>query len=358
MNKQEMLKEDFYKFVFQAGIKEIQDIKDIPVVPGSFEEVLNNIHRAKDKVAEKEFLSLYEKYGFDKNSKNNDPHGYNEFLNDLRGLDIVSEEVLNSIFCGEFPTGEFNASARRVPNGYLCLLNRGLRHFLYRISCAASYGCTDYNDLRTALIDKTNPNWLGMKIYALGTCANYLLNNEANFYWEGREQSTDCLMLGSAFSSSMRTFVVAHELAHAQLGHLNENKTNYLLTPVGELEVIQKSYDQEFEADAVAQAILIEMARKENHVGVICGGVCFLYADIIFDQFRNKLAGEFNSISTTHPPSEQRIDSLLNLISTYCSEYESEFVDMALKVFQQLEQVVKFSNVRLENGGIEIEFEE
>ncbi len=243
-----------------------------------------------------------------------DEFGYgDDFLDRIAISDRVSNSILSRVFCAEFPTGDFNACAMYSPNGYLCLINKGLRNLVFRMSMAV----WTYYLWREEIDGKEKPSFEDMMKYVLEICYKYLTGQTGPAETDIKH-SKGALERGAEIARSIRLFVVAHEVAHAELGHLDSGIRQAVASPVGEIDILQKSRQQEFEADALAQEILTNIAEKtqQNSDGsggsllVVCGGVCFLSIEMIISKCREILFKQELPHPTTHPSSKDRINAL------------------------------------------------
>jgi hypothetical protein len=122
--------------------------------------------------------------------------------------------------------------------------------------------------------------------------------------------------------STMKHFVTAHEVGHVICGHLDGGESRLISIRGHVLEVVRKSYEQEFEADLFAQeALALADQQRENLFGdswsFMAGGVCFLLASQILEVAASKLSTDSKEPSGTHPPDTERIDRLLTFINKH-----------------------------------------
>lgn len=285
-----------------------------------------------------------------------DPSGYAAFLDDVLAVQGIQRTTTDSVYCGEFPTGEFNASARRVKTGHLILLNRGLRQLLYNLSLAASYRIKDGNELSSAIVKPRSHEWVEIAVYVIGVILNYFKGNPF-FDWKGCSHSQHALLAASGLSSSMRLFVIAHEVAHAELGHLDHNHTYNARTPLGDVEFISNSYEQEFEADRFAQQVSLEIARSDRNIGPVCGGVAFIMLDGIIELAKGRFFNRQLEPSTTHPLAEHRLTAIMEYVREYGAAVEYEWCQQTIAFFVQVYEIVEYSNVSFEDGSVRISFD-
>jgi len=357
MTQSKRLAKEYEQFVKQFGYEPA-------TFATSLEEVRNRIHSAPLSEKDRERRSLeWEMFlsgcGSKATSQENmklDPSGYGKFLDDVVTTSSINRVTTDIVYCGEFPTNEFNASARAVRTGHLILLNRGLRQLLYNLSLAVCYHIKDRNELTSAIAIPRSREWGEIAIYVIGIILNYF-KGQLSFNWNGCKHTQDCLIASSGLSGAMRSFVVAHEVAHAEMGHLDDNRTFHIKTPLGDIEIISKSYDQEFEADLLAQQVSIEIARNERAVGIVCGGVAFIMIDGIIELARARFFNQYIEQSSTHPLAEYRLTALMEYIKANCSALEYQWCQQALAIFVQVIEIVEQANITLNDGKISVSFD-
>jgi hypothetical protein len=134
--------------------------------------------------------------------------------------------------------------------------------------------------------------------------------------------------------------VVAHEYAHVLAGHLDAEplQTTRIATVSGSIDVVKKTLEQEFEADAIAQRLLlgIEDASEMRNFGerlpalldegqirqategfaAVAAPFLVLTIDAILEDVRktvgqNVLAAD----DASHPPARDRMDRLRDLVN-------------------------------------------
>jgi hypothetical protein len=95
---------------------------------------------------------------------------------------------------------------------------------------------------------------------------------------------------------------------------------------------VAKSYRQEFEADALAQKVVTQLAEKtaRNPDGsggsllITCGGVCFLTIEMMVSCLAAAFSGRARRAAATHPPSHERIAALYRLLGSMISPQQQE----------------------------------
>jgi hypothetical protein len=255
---------------------------------------------------------------------------YSEFENSLdlvrRGLELMGIEFPTQLYFGMFPTSVFNARAVRTQSGVLCLLNTGLTSFLYNFSIGCCYAVTEesHNFFRMPSFNATlrsEPRLLTALGIAISVAYQYIAHS-AHALPESlpEEYEAGTLTMAAGVAESMKTFVVAHEISHMLLGHLDSSMVTEcsVRTRVGEIRALNRSQEQEFAADLLAQRILIAIDQDSWPVtSFIGGGLFFFLANVFVEQLAEKLfhvASNEWSPSDTHPPALNRIDALKKFI--------------------------------------------
>jgi hypothetical protein len=126
------------------------------------------------------------------------------------------------------------------------------------------------------------------------------------------------MVILGAIVSPCEKFAVAHEYGHAIAGHLVKDKQVARETPAGNLELIQKSSDQEYEADAIGAKIMVadydparERAPYYFDLAARIGGALYLFAlDDLLTATGGALTGPRPTIVSDHPPARERAERL------------------------------------------------
>jgi Zn-dependent peptidase ImmA (M78 family) len=174
------------------------------------------------------------------------------------------------VYFNEFPTGEFNANARLVDDGALCLLNYGLVETLYNLSLCCCFPMRETQlglKLTMEMEAKSDPRAVQAVSNAVAVIYGYLKGDHGRPYAFEEKFDPTPFLLASHIDRSMRLFVLAHELGHVCCNHLSRGKMRALGSAV---DVCATRQDQEFEADLFAQNILLQLdqmiARHQSAV--------------------------------------------------------------------------------------------
>lgn len=228
-------------------------------------------------------------------------------------------EFGQAVYIDEMRIESFNGQAtrsERVPDGYFCFLNHGLFRLLHHLTLASSLITEPELEEH---VDKPYEVFPELKriaaIIAKKTMEAYLSRQQHPLIGSGQFQlSANGLGLANIKSFAMKTFVVAHELAHVRLGHLDK---------LAGFVSAEERWQMEFEADELAQQSLIRAAEAGRaRAEILGGGIAFLFCD----QIRRNVACDLKGISraslnrnSTHPPPLQRIKRLDDLLKKYFS---------------------------------------
>lgn len=283
----------------------------------------------------------------------NNRTGYEHVVDSFRTTRFAP--FLDYIFFAEYPTGLFNAQAKRTEHGYLCLLNRGMRQFLYGMAMATYYSVVDdaIHDPEASDPQQRELRNITRFGYAASNCMRYVRGDPTRTIFEGQHHTRTAMIWGGGAFGAMRDFVVAHEIAHMALGHLKQPKSQFILTPVGNLEVVKKSHEQEFAADRLAQDILFELS-VENGIGTLTGGLSFLMIDRILAMFRETIFGERKEGSPTHPSSEDRFEALFQHIKHRLKPHDLQRVIDMVSAFETIRWGMVC--IKITKGGIEFDY--
>jgi hypothetical protein len=214
-------------------------------------------------------------------------------------------ETVPPVFCGLFPTGSLNAQAVPVKGGALVLVHTGLMRLLYgvaKINVASAW----FNDTHP-LIDKRQT------AVALGELLNaYVFGGNPTLARELPPLQAERRTIAEELAQTCEHFILAHEYAHALRGHLDrECRFVTLKTPIGDLDVLAKRRQQEFEADQFALKLLAPAlvpapdASPRAQARLFAGVLLVFYVDGLITLIAQR-SGRNPSIVSDHPPSEER----------------------------------------------------
>jgi hypothetical protein len=266
----------------------------------------------------------------------------------IQGVDLPME-----VYFGTFPTNDFNANARRTANGALCLLNQGLTAFLYHFSVACCYPIETTAAAGKGATVRIPERFLYSEMPKLQEAfggalltAYYYLTRSQHEYPTTFSDSYDPFGFATAnlLTYAMRAFVVAHELSHVLLGHVDDSAASVrsAVTPVGEVTVLSRNQQQEFEADVMAQRILMAADRLLPNSGLYAsGGICFLATHLFVQQLAAKMFDvpfDERSPTNSHPPARDRISNLLGRLR------EEADKDVYARSFQLFRLLIKYSS--------------
>jgi hypothetical protein len=246
--------------------------------------------------------------------------GYMEAV--LLQYDFEGIHVLRPVYVDELPIRSFNGRAFNAKNssGVFCMLDYGLFRLLHHV-CTTAYLLTNQIDSGMDFAAASTSNLRVQVVQAVRVLFESYLQNEAHPLimpdgpWLDEYGFTGACEL----SYAIKLFVIAHELAHVRLGHLD----NPADKPDNE-----RKWQMEFEADRMAQQTLcsIEIAGKIPF-SVAGGGLGFLLIDLMRHEVFKALYSvrpEVQSKSGGHPPPLQRIKRLDEHLRGFFNERSRE----------------------------------
>jgi hypothetical protein len=222
----------------------------------------------------------------------------------------------HNVFAGEFPTGSFNAQIRPAANGFLVLINTGLMMFIYQTLKVMMYSAFDEGvnpiEYRNRVGNLSVAHVLSEIVLA------YLTVGDPRYATRLPALGGTRMMLFNDFFDNCERFAVAHEYGHLIGGHLDEPKLAVSNTPVGELEIVKKEWQQEFEADVLGALILLRaLPPIRNDYDfmkfkfVVSGPLIFFTLDELITKATMEILGLGNFVIVTdHPPAQLRIENL------------------------------------------------
>jgi hypothetical protein len=104
--------------------------------------------------------------------------------------------------------------------------------------------------------------------------------------------------------------------------------------------------------------VLIEIARKERHLGTVCGGVGFVMLDGIIEFAKTRFFKQQIEPSTTHPLAEHRLTAIMQYVREYGAPVEYEWCLQTIAFFMQVYDFVEQANISFHDGSIEVSFAE
>jgi hypothetical protein len=239
---------------------------------------------------------------------------------------------LPPLFAGEFPTTEMNGCILKSENGALILINSGLSFFLNHLSdLIAGYSISNTYKGHGFGTDGRDRRSRKVTVVAIANSLTwYLLIGQRNKLRRLPIPGEFQYVVSTMVKQETLKFVLAHEIAHATLGHINIPEPN----PV-----------HEFEADREAIAILrgqpIQHGMKEveelHSEARLAGPIFFLSACCLIDAALSRKPIEMltdmnrfvsdlpdlpegfryargESIGVTHPPPGERLQAMWEVV--------------------------------------------
>lgn len=272
-----------------------------------------------------------------------DPHHnvtqYSHYIEDklIRfGYEKYDEQYITRLF----PISTIDAQAKVLPNGVIILINEGLRNFftdIYGLLLKYKYV---QEAVRGNVISKENIK-LSSALVSLFT--SYILDGyyKKLVYYDETLLDIESISHFQLLLIHTMYFVVAHEHGHLVSGHLDKNKHILKKTLVGDIELAQKSWDDEFLADKIAARILFNdsfenIAPMSSAISIIT----FLKVDSFLSRVEDKILVSYGYKVPTlfdHPDSESRIQNILN--SGYATEGN---IELSHLWGQQMDELLNF----------------
>ena len=188
---------------------------------------------------------------------------------------------------------------KSTPDGYICLIHKGTLDIIYALCVAAS---------------DNNVTQAQGTVSAIQDVIHYLKHGQLPHLKIGVDD-TQAVIQDEAWQLhfSIMTFIIAHEVAHIVLGHLNQSSKHLIQFLQNDLK---DRRNQELEADKLATELLLLIEQKKlSPLNVTCGSINFFLAYQIMASVSQKLTriGQtFNVMlqSDSHPPPEERITAI------------------------------------------------
>jgi len=238
-------------------------------------------------------------------------------------------------YVNEFPTGLFNAQAFRVDAGAVVLINAGLARLAYAMAKLFSasinigtdaQGGSNFRGDGTDIASSPGQDVSGIIAELV---AAYLAGGEAESARRLPVMTGVRGVLVTTLTIKLEEFVLAHEYAHIVANHLTSDRHALCRTPVGDIEVVKKSVQEELEADDIALRIVLADYREVfkapallSRLGpdqvfdlqmTLAGLALFFAIDDLIVKVIVGLSGDLDRLfSKGHPPSVFRAARLLH----------------------------------------------
>lgn len=263
-------------------------------------------------------------------------------------LEFHGKQLSLSVFCGLFPTLDFNAESRKTDNGALLLVNQGTFSLIGIVLQIISFDEQFYKlippDLRKfykpALERRKILNRMDLAVKMCEAIFSYLKTGNSvllNYLYQENENTN--AFLNEPYIHATLLFIVAHEYAHAYLGHIDKPRTILVPTSVGDLEVYAKNIVEEYEADDMAAFNLLSGYAQLNEtrfqiynkdvrklsvdkitfglvhdrmfsVSILAGPILFFLIDMLITTVADNFFGGRKQ-EQTHPPSISRLNNIM-----------------------------------------------
>ena len=198
----------------------------------------------------------------------NGPHNPDIMLRQMalqceRFYQTVGVELDFDYYLGEFFTGEINAAATLAPSGYFFLINNGLRDVIFKF-CKSFIWSSEFVYMHTHQKCELPPGY-DPQSYTFSSIADYLGDTIYIYLRKLPQDLLTKLVIPANENASLLfaygdthavSFVIMHEMAHAILGHLNQDNMRHVLPDDNSVMIYNQSQQQEYEADWLAASAL------------------------------------------------------------------------------------------------------
>ncbi len=220
---------------------------------------------------------------------------------------------------GIFPTGSINAQARRCSGGALILINEGLIAFIQQFIGIL----LQYSAVQDRLLSVVPPDRFGRAktVRSLAEIFTDYVKRGANPSLSRKYCPVGGYLgrLHTILNAECSYFVLAHEHAHAALGHLGkERQMRVATTPVGDIHLIEKSWQEEAAADVAALQLQLVLSKSQEEMFarlpfVFASIWLFFSIDGLVDRLHREVAdviGVNLPIICDHPPGQLRLRAI------------------------------------------------
>jgi hypothetical protein len=232
--------------------------------------------------------------------------------------------VRTPFFAGVFPTGSMNALCRPMPGtGVLVLVDSGLLHLVpdvLKIMIVSRSAFGDSPLLEPSFAASALAEVFNAHLFGNGAAGARALPELAG-------QRLDLLRLMARRATQ---FVVAHEMAHVQAGHLltswRQTDPN---TPVGALDMQAVGWPREYEADRVAATIMLASLtdlspwERDTVEPYLVGAVLLVLALHEVVAVLAEATDRVLPFTGSHPPPLLRIQSVVEHLAEHLRTPES-----------------------------------
>lgn len=225
----------------------------------------------------------------------------------------------------EFPTGCFNAQALRTDAGYIVLVNTGLMMLVHQVAKIMSFSVVFSEFGRDGKplpgTDRAESEFESQRLPAmLDAIKAYLTYEDPSKARRWPIPGAGKRKVIHSLVHCCEQFVVAHEYAHIISGHFDDTEDKLVITPAGNIRLLNKTWGEEYEADIVAAEILLSslpsriVTGSEDHwraMNVAAGSLFFFHLDSMITRASVVLGRSLETDARpSHPPSEERASRL------------------------------------------------
>lgn len=268
--------------------------------------------------------------------------------------DEQQRQMRDIVFAGEFPTGDYNALIAKVPDEkrYVILMNVGLLALLHDVAKVIVFsewpkGGNGSAELPTGTspsgesLDKEGREYFRDVIRNYVEFENYV-RPPRRFAPSGKTNLVADLLAWAAYR-----FVLAHEIAHVVLGHLDHAEAGVITVRGSEVKipVLNKPMKEELYADTLGGQILMAALFK-NWKSRSLEGPMWYTGPFFFLALAEIVDRVLSVESATHPPGKIRCMVLEEFMKkTLPKELFDTCNSVSGKILQQLQSVAECSGM-------------
>ncbi|MEH7844713.1 hypothetical protein [Rhizobium laguerreae] len=239
-----------------------------------------------------------------------------------------STTFAQNVYVGEFPTGSINCQIVKVSGGFIVLVNSGMMVLFHQLSYLLAGKQLD-DDRDEDIVD------------AVAQVLAAYFGFGDPFYGPAPVSGGFKSLLAMQLSDAVMQFIIGHEYAHMLLGHFDDPRPaqETIQTEVGTIEVLKRSWVQEFEADDLGHRLALGLERYDQiDLAVINRAIAgndnealnasrikseiaapwlFFGMVALIESLRDALAAAGAAIPSegTHPPARARLGKLLHYVN-------------------------------------------
>ncbi|MBY5855936.1 hypothetical protein ELH53_32755 (plasmid) [Rhizobium ruizarguesonis] len=177
----------------------------------------------------------------------------NEIEKNISKHRSLSARFAHNVYAGEFPTGSINCQVVKVSGGFLVLVDSGILVLFHQVSYLLAGKQLD-DDSDEDILDSVAK--ILVAYFGFGD----------PFYGPAPVSGGFKSILALQLSDAVMRFIIGHEYAHMLLGHFDDERPaqEMVQTEVGTIEVLKRSWAQEFEADDLGHRLAMGLEKYDD----------------------------------------------------------------------------------------------